>query len=98
MKSKPNLQFNKLDVHMCFASQGLDYITNVDWPTRNLNTQLALAMESISTYYTSSSEGHALTINDVCKQLEQSLFMITPQSPTMPKKDEALQYLQQTLR
>jgi len=41
---------------------------------------------------------HALAINDICKQLEQSLFMITLWSSTMPKKDETLQYLQQTLR
>jgi hypothetical protein len=61
---------------MCFTSQGLDYITNVDWPARNFNTQLALAIEYISTNYTLSSEVHALGINDVCKQSEQSLFMI----------------------
>ncbi len=48
MKFKPHLKLNELDVHMCFASQGLDYITNVDWPTKNLNTQFALVAESIS--------------------------------------------------
>jgi hypothetical protein len=84
---------------MCFTSQGLDYITNVNWLTRNFNTHLALATESISTNYTSSNEVHALAINDVCKQSKQSLFMkFIPQSPTMPRKDEAIQYLQQILR
>jgi hypothetical protein len=68
MKFKPHLKFNKLNVHMCFASQGFYYITNVDWPTRNLNTQLALATKLICIDYTSSSEVHALAINDVCKQ------------------------------
>jgi hypothetical protein len=67
MKSKPHLKFNKLDVRMCFASQGLDYITNVDWPTKNLNTQLALVVKSIFANYTSSSEMHVLAINDVYK-------------------------------
>jgi hypothetical protein len=78
MKYKPNSKFNELDVHICFASQGLDYITNVDWVTIFFNTQLTLAMESMSTNYTSSNEVHALAINDVCKQSKQSLFMITP--------------------
>jgi hypothetical protein len=82
---------------MCFASQGLNYITNVDWLARNFNTQLALVAESIFANYTLSSVVHALAINDVCKQLEQSLFMITPHSHVMLKKYEALQYLQQTL-
>jgi hypothetical protein len=82
---------------MCFASQGLNYITNVDWLARNFNTQLAVVVESIFANYTLSREVHALAINDVCKQLEQSLFMITPQSPIMLMKYETLQYLQQTL-
>ncbi len=29
MKSKPHIEFNQLDVHMCVASQDLDCITNV---------------------------------------------------------------------
>jgi len=50
-------------------------------------------MESIFTDYTLYSEMHALAINDVCKQLEQSLLIITPQSPIMFKKYKTLQYL-----
>jgi hypothetical protein len=30
MKSKPHFKFNQFDVCMCFVSEGLDYITNVD--------------------------------------------------------------------
>jgi hypothetical protein len=45
---------------------------------KDLNTQLALAAESISTNYTLSNKVHALVINDVYKQSKQSLFMITP--------------------
>jgi len=67
MKSKPHLKFNELDVCMCFAFQGLDYITNVDWQTKNLNTQLALVAKSIFANYTTSSEMHVLAINDVYK-------------------------------
>jgi len=93
MKFKPHLKFNQLDVRMCFASQGLDYITNVDWVAKNLNTQLALVVESIFANYSSSSEVYVLAINDVYKQSKQSLFMIIPQSPTMPRKDKALQHL-----
>ncbi len=67
MKFKPHLKFNELDVRLCFASQGLNCITNVDKPIRNFNTQ-ALAAKSIYANYTLSSEVHALAINDVCKQ------------------------------
>ncbi len=66
MKFKPHIKLNQLNVCMCFASQGLDYITN-DWSIRNLNKHLALALKSISAYFTSFNEVHALTINDICK-------------------------------
>jgi hypothetical protein len=70
MKFKPHLKLNELDVFMCFTSQGFNYISNVDWPTKNFNTQLALATESIFVNYTLFNEVHVLGINDVCKQSE----------------------------
>jgi hypothetical protein len=49
MKSKPHLNFNQLDVLVCFISQAQNCITNVDWLAKNLNTQLAITRESIFT-------------------------------------------------
>jgi len=56
-------------------------------------------MVSLFTNYTSFNEVHALVINDVYKESQQSLFMKTPHYfNIMPKKYKALQYLHQTLR
>ncbi len=52
----------KLDLHMCLASQDLDYKPHVDWPRINLNKELALAMTLQIAGCTLYNEVHVLAI------------------------------------
>ncbi len=50
---------------MCLPSQDIDYITNVNWPTRNLNQELTLAAQSQFWDYTQFDVVHPLAIDNV---------------------------------
>jgi hypothetical protein len=53
---------------MCLTSQDLDYKPCVDWPSKNLNKELALAVASQITGYTLSDEVHVLAISRPYKE------------------------------
>jgi hypothetical protein len=63
---------------MCLPSQDIDYITNVNWPTKNLNQELTLAAQSQFEDYTQFDVVHPLAIDNVCQQNQQSLCMRIP--------------------
>jgi hypothetical protein len=48
---------------MCLASQDLDYKPHVDWPIKNLNKELALAMTLQTVSCTLSDQVHVLAIS-----------------------------------
>lgn len=56
---------SQLDLQMCLAFQDIECITNVNWPIRNLNQELALMAMSQSTNYTQFDAVQPLAIDDV---------------------------------